>query len=743
MSLDTQVFEQTDFSGGITDSDTGASPNKYSEADNLLITADRKLESRPGSELDNTAFPLPPVGNIRIGHLINYDSDSDLLVQAGQKFYYRSPTGEYQPILGPTGNLPLLNATTSTVISEAQWNKHILVCSDSGDKPIKLFKDSGTWRCLTAGLPGLATEPTFTATAGDQSFIYGFAYYNTYTISGTTYEDWGPTTIVIRENIANPTTSPVSITDFPQIVNGAGDNYDTANIKIAIFRTINGGTTLFKIGEVVNGFSGAYTDSAADDVVIDNPVLYTTGDVQDNDPPPSNATTCHITNGIAYYVVGNRVYQSVPGDFDSVPAANYREFDETVKGVSSINGLPIFACRRRVWRIDGAIDETGNGDMTPIKISDTAGCISAGSMVTINGGCVWFGVDGIYATNGYTVTRINDDLTERYASWITTEGQKRIVHGDFDRTGNRVYWAIQKDAGSLDADACLVLDLRWGLSSSASFTTISGGEAFAPTAIRFFNGNLYRGDKRGFVLVHHSGALSDPEIDPAKSISQWSARPVYYLFRSTHNNFGTSSTKKYVGRIIVSCKNVTNLSVGVRSINDQNRENAKLIPMRFRGNIIWDDPNVVWGDNSLIWNYDGVIEEKRRFPAGSLRCNYKQIEIAPAEVIMANSDTLGTAGIVAGAILLNGGATWPYNIQGMTIAFEADGYSRPHVIRTRSDDTITVEEPSYLPTGGSLKWQITGVPRDEKIHLMSYVLKYGLISPTHASFTGETGGNSK
>ena len=743
MALESNILEQIDFSGGITDADIGSTANKYSECDNLLITPAKKLESRYGSRLDNTTYPLPPIGTVRIGNLINYNSDTALVVRAAKNFYVRGSSGDYEKISSPSLGDAFSNAEGSTVVSVAQWNEQIFACANGVNKPVKLFKDGADWRLLTAGLPALSGTPVFSATEGTASYLYAFAYKYTYTVGSKTYEDWGPTTSIIQSDIFSPDTNAVTITGITHLTNGAGENYDTALVKVVIFRTINGGTTLYQLTELSPGTT-SFVDTASDDSIQGNAVLYTTGDVLDNDPPPAGSTIVHINNGVAYWAVGNRVYQSVPGDPDSVPASNYREFDEAVTGISSVNGIPVIMGKLRVWRLDGVIDEIGVGEMIATKISDTAGCVSNASLVQTVGGVVWFGVDGIYTTNGYQVLRINDDQPTRYSALTSTAAQKGRIQGVFDQVGNRVYWATQQDSASVDCDSCLVLDLRWGVSPTSTFTTLSGGASFAPSAITFFNNKFYRGDYRGFVLVHDEAYLDDALIDTTVPASTWDTQPVIFTYRSIHHNFGSSSLRKVVSRIILTCENLSNLSVEVRSINDMNSRSSTLIPIRFRSNIVWGSSGVTWGDDSVPWDFTGIIEEKRRFPAGGLRCNYKQIEITNGAVVIEKSDNLGTASFVGNALVLDSADfTWPTDCVGMAVRFSDDNYTTIYTIKTRSNDTLTFDTPYTLPTGLHKKWEIFGIYKDERINLVGYVLKYSVGTGTQTSFDGNDGGNVK
>jgi hypothetical protein len=155
----TQV-EFTDFSGGITDDYLPGPQNRYQRADNLLITRNKKLESRYGSDLvDSTYYQIPP-GNQRITELINFDNNTALLYVSRRNVYYVN--AGWNTLTGPSGNAVLDSGADSNRISYAHWNHQLFIVSDSGAKPMKIFKDSGgTFRARTAGLPELAETANY------------------------------------------------------------------------------------------------------------------------------------------------------------------------------------------------------------------------------------------------------------------------------------------------------------------------------------------------------------------------------------------------------------------------------------------------------------------------------------------------------------------------------------------------------------------------------------------------------
>jgi hypothetical protein len=385
--------------------------------------------------------------------------------------------------------------------------------------------------------------------------------------------------------------------------------------------------------------------------------------------------------------------------------------------------------------------------MTAVKISDTTSCISSNSIVQTLDGIFWCGRDGIYYCDGYNVSRINEEWSsETYAGLVATSGQQSFIEGAYDKVNKRIWWTFQEDTGSPDADVCFILDLNWGISEDMPFTSASGGTYFAPSAITFDTlGNMIRGDRRGYVLQHSLGLGTDPKIDTAAAVADWITVPIIYDFKSAAFDLGSMSARKYVTKIILTCKNKTNLSTQIISNNDDNRRIADLSPIRFRGNLIWDDPLPEWGDPDLIWNFDGIIEQQRKFPSGSLRCSYKQIQITNANVIIYNSDALGTVTTTAltktvtldDAVLVD----WPEDIVDYAIAFSNDGYTKEFPITARTANTLTYLDPfDYALNGVGQEWVIRGIPKDEVINILSFTLLYEVFGVTQQPFrTANTG----
>jgi hypothetical protein len=128
------------------------------------------------------------------------------------------------------------------MVSRTQWNKHIFLTNDEFALPVKIYKDgSSNVQVRTAGLPEISA-PTVTAGApGVNNYIYAFVYYYEYTVETQTFQDFGPTVLVQLSLSDAPDSTAVAITSIPILANGVTGNYDTANIDVFIYRTLNNG----------------------------------------------------------------------------------------------------------------------------------------------------------------------------------------------------------------------------------------------------------------------------------------------------------------------------------------------------------------------------------------------------------------------------------------------------------------------------------------------------------------------
>ena len=508
----------------------------------------------------------------------------------------------------------------------------------------------------------------------------------------------------------------------------------------------------YYVGEVNAGVT--LTDNVSDATLVGNALLYTTGGVLANGEAPM-CSLVHVFGDIAYYAniydgtsyYKYRLMHSIPGDIDAVPATSFLDLDDEIVGISSTKSNVVCLCRNGyVYRIDGIFDELGRGGMSYERINDAATCVSSQSVVQALDGLFWAGRDGIYYTDGFRVQRLNADYDKTWSNWVQSATQQARIQGKYDKRKNRIWWTIQSNSGSTDVDKCYVLDLNYGIRENATFTTVSGLDSFSPTAIAFDqNGDLIRCDRRGYVFKHSDTIYTDLKVDVGASPSAWVKQTIFYDLESIAFNFGTSFLRKYVTGINIVADSVTNLSLQISSDNDDGKSVADLLPVRYRGALVWGDPDVYWGDPSVVWALDGLILEKRRMPAKNLRCSYKTVSFANAYVVLFSSDILGTADIDAGGltVTLTDTATydWPDNSVDWYLSFEQDNFAKDYLVTARTDDVLTYADPdgtSMSATGS--RWMLRGYPKGEIFNLLNYCLHYEIFGQTQDVFnTADSG----
>jgi hypothetical protein len=749
----TSPYEVASFTGGITD-DVFKQDNKFcKEMDNLLIGGDEKPLSRAGSIIEDSANPQLPSGIQRVGTLINYANSDKLFYQSGKKIYYRNPSA-FTTLQGPSGNDVFSTGALTDMVSFTQWNRHLFVTNGSYPRPMKIYKDSsGVYNVRTSSQPALASSPAVLAGAvGTNNYLYAFHYFYEYTVTNQTFQDFGPTTIVSLENADEPAANPVGISSIPVISNGATDNWDTTNIKVYIYRSISGGTLLYKIGEVTNGTT-TFTDTVPDDIAQTGLSLYTNDGTLDFDPAPQ-AKFVHVVNSTGYYggiKEGSeeflyKIRQSVPGNPSACPADFELDVEDIIQGVSSVKSLPIILCSRHIYRVENAFDVFGRGFMQGVRISDTAGCVSNLSIVQAENGLFWAGHDGFYYSDGYQVIKISDHLNDTYKTILSQMTQSTHIYGRYDEKERNIYWCIEQNSGNLDNDSMIVLDLKWGISNNCSFTTFSGN-SFRPTSIEFFGGTLYRGDSRGYIFKHDAAYVTDPKVNTAAAVSLWSTETIIWTYESIDINFNGTFFRKLPTKVLVQAKNLGNTTIQLTAVNDSGKITRACKPIRIRTNFTWGDPNFVWGNPDCVWNSVGFIEQWRRLPAKGLRLSYMNLIITNGFAVIDSSDISGTATFSPSlnqATLDAAASSWGNDIVDYVIATEVDNYVKEYTVTVRNSATVlTVADPDNTFPIGSLKWVMRGFQKGESLGLLGYNIHWSDISQTQTTYeSGDSGENA-
>jgi hypothetical protein len=293
------------------------------------------------------------------------------------------------------------------------------------------------------------TQSRFDTAPTAASFNYRAVFKYAYTVGANPFEDRSAPSDVINaigflneDSGGNTETGKfaAALTHVQAYANAANENWahaDTTNFRKEIYRTLGNGTNYYRVdidsttGDMTNATT-SFNDYSSDTYLEDTGLsLYTNDGSPENNKPPL-ATGVHIFDNKAYYVVGNKVYQSIPYDLDSVPEDFFEELDENVVAVSSTRASAVVFTGTKVSRLVGGFDELGRGSLTHDVIFNRTGAISAQSVVKADNGIFFAGKDGFYFTDGYQCMRVTD-LEKTFRTYTTTRLAKESrIQGTYD-----------------------------------------------------------------------------------------------------------------------------------------------------------------------------------------------------------------------------------------------------------------------------------------------------------------------
>lgn len=550
---------------------------------------------------------------------------------------------------------------------------------------------------------------------------------------------------------------PIQLDNLPVLVNDASTNYDTAAIILDVYKTIGNGSTFYLATSVLNGITSAQ-DASVDSLLVSGQQLYTTGGVSFNDQPPiSKFMTILNTTGYFANVVDtgqsltNRVRQSNGNAIDSCPATFFDDLDEEITGMNSVRNNVVVFSNDSVYRMEGLFNLLGQGLLTHERISSTIGSFNNAGVVKTENGLFFPGNDGFYFTDGFQITKISSLFDSYYAAFTKTPLQRSRIYGTYDKLKKRILWSVQLAPWGSACDSLYVLHLNYGVKANSVFTTWSNGTHFKPTSILFFEGTLYRGDERGYVFKHDDLVKTDPKINTAVAATSWQVVYMPWAYASCAVDFGTTFTRKWVPKMGITGLNVGNADIQIQSENDNGKNYYLLTPVTYTVNPMWGQPDIIWQGTELYpWKYDGQLDQWRRFAAGSLRCQFKQITLTPSHSVIYASEHYGNAlctvaaGPKTATLLTPSGFTsflWPLDVVDYVMAFETDGYVNEFTV-TALDVTskiITFSDATNLVSSGTFNWVIRGKRKEAAISLTSYVIHWAPLGESlQAGFHGAT-----
>lgn len=742
-----QVLEVNDFSGGLTDDFVAGDRNQFQVGDNLDIGDDNALYTRPGSVLRSKVYPRLPTAS-RIGGIT--DLEGELIVHSDRRVYSMNETG-FHLAQTPNGVNPLSSGTSNSLLSSTKWNKHLIAVSSDGGQPTRVFKDNtGTLKAQALGLPaypGTISVTNYVPGSGSSTYIWATHYKYVYQVGDVTFEENGP--VVYHDNKVNDYVAQNGVAiknlsfsgGFP--INGLP--YDVANITLEIYRNTDKGSTFYHVGSIAAPTSGVpalFTDAISDTLLQTNSVIYTDGGILDHERPPE-CKYVHQTNDIIAFacIKEDGVYKNNKLRFAnqampySSPGSHAVVFDDDIVGVSSVGSYFIVFCRGAIYRLEGIYNMKGQGSVIKKKISDTVGLVGFASLIQIESGIYFAGTDGFYFCNGSSVTRISNDINATYASLIDAGYGHRIV-GTMDRIRKKVLWGVTKDGGIAENRTIFVGHLTKARNNTVPFTTWSGGRRahnFSATALHFFENQVVRGDKDGYIFVHDSDYASDPSIDTSRPVSSWGAEAIIYNYISVCYDFGSAAIRKWAPYLILNVGNETSVSMDIFSANDNSQDFKSMKSILKKGNVSFGDPSVLFGDNIFLGSYP-IISKKLRFPT-PVRCSYKQIKLTNSYVSIEKSKASTIANFnptTCELTLISPDEIWPYDCNGYDIKLES--IDQQFRIEERTDTKLKLETSAGVAAAGAQNWEISGYRSNEILQLLSYSIYFSHTSPSQEPY---------
>lgn len=601
---------------------------------------------------------------------------------------------------------------------------------------------------LSANTPATQlAEDRFLLAPEAASFLYKMVFKYDYTVGTVSFTDRSaPSTAITAIGFLNAdsgsSTGATEIGKFAATfaniqvyANAANENYahtDTTNFRKEVYRTLGNGTRYYKtdvndIGGDIPNATTSYFDVSTDTYLVDQLELYTNDGVPENNIPPV-ATSVHVFGNVMFYVKGNKVFQSIPNDLDSVPSDFFEEFEENVVAISSTRSVAVAFTPTKVSRLTGGFDSLGRGSLGHDIIFDRTGAISAPSVVKADNGIFFAGKDGFYFTDGYQCMRVTD-LEKTFRTYTNTAAKRNSIQGTYDNISKRVYWTVTTAGGSAP-DKIWVLDLQFGIKPDVTpITTLSKTTGFNPTALTYFNGQIYYGDNDGYTFVQTRGLNMDLVKDTGVAATSWAKETTQWDFKGCHYDYGTQAVRKYFTRAGARFDmQSTNVSAQIVSDADKGRIISNLPVIRSRKLTDWGDSKIDWVSTPYPAKAGNLVDEWRWFKGdGSLRSNFRAVEIKTAYCVIVASKDMGTVTIsnVAGNVYtvtltsLVATRKWPLYSVGYFVRINSVDY--PVTVRT-SDSVVRIDSTGLTSpsTGVSSSWELYGYPKNEKIRLIGY-----------------------
>jgi hypothetical protein len=328
-----------------------------------------------------------------------------------------------------------------------------------------------------------------------------------------------------------------------------------------------------------------------------------------------------------------------------------------------------------VYRIENNFTETGQGFLSHVKISENIGALNAKSIVKTEIGLFYAATDGFYYTDGYQIIKVSIDLDKTYQKYTQTPAQKQRIYGSYDKHNRRVYWSIIDNTVGTEPTELFVYYLNYGVKPSGVFNEVyANNNSWIASSNIWWNGGFVICDSRGYIFKSDMTTQTDPIVNTGANPSTWGQTWIPYLYASCVFDYGSAYKKKYTPKIRFLGKNTGNAYIDISIVNDANAlgyGQRYCTPIKYTPNADSTAPG------------DGRIDQWRRFPAGSLKSNMKQIIVQPSTRVFQYDNT--SIPTFTKATLSQGGGnnivtlaanTWPAMAETdqLSISFDIDQY---------------------------------------------------------------------
>lgn len=327
--------------------------------------------------------------------------------------------------------------------------------------------DTNMWQSAEIGASTYVAAGMISEYDGGTVTELGFHYYPPFVSAGGV--DVGAITAGTRQYVAcyewidrsgqihrSAPSIPISLTTGAVTINKVSALALTltakSDVKIAFYRTANNSTTFYKVASVANDKTGntlpSIMDNVADAVLVTQEILYTTGGVVDNIPPPScGSITASQGRLIAVGLEDpNAIWYSkiyVKGSGVAFNDSFVLRCDEGKGGVNAVGVLDdktVFFKERQIFITagQGPLDTGAQNDFqTPANDATDVGCSDPKSVVKTPIGLMFKSAKGYYLLDrslqvSYRGDQVEDfnSLTVTSAVLLDKKNEVRFTHSD-------------------------------------------------------------------------------------------------------------------------------------------------------------------------------------------------------------------------------------------------------------------------------------------------------------------------